>query len=120
MLGEQIRTLRIAHRMTQVQLAEKLGVSKQTVSNWENDNVPPSTEMLRKIAITLSCSSDYLLELDTSRAILDITSLTVEQIAHIQQIINDFQVLNKAIGVSGDGCALVRRLNYSGERHPTR
>ncbi len=81
--------------MSQVQLAKKLGVSKQTVSNWENDNVPPSVEMLRKLAVTLSCSSDYLLELDSSRTILDVTSLSVEQTAHIQQIIDDFRILNQ-------------------------
>ncbi len=97
MLGERIRTLRTAHQLTQVQLAHKLGVSKQTVSNWENDNVPPSVDMLRKIAITLSCSSDYLLELDTTRTIMDITSLTVEQTAHIQQLIDDFRNLNQKI-----------------------
>ena len=97
MLGERIRTLRTAHQLTQVQLAKKLDVSKQTVSNWENDNVPPSVDMLRKIAVTLSCSSDYLLELDTTRTIMDITSLTVEQTAHIQQLIDDFRNLNKKI-----------------------
>ena len=97
MLGEQIRSLRIARKMTQVQLAKKLGVSKQTVSNWENDNVPPSIEMLRKVAKALSCSSDYLLELDTSRSVLDITSLSTEQIAHIQQIIDDLRTLNEMV-----------------------
>ena len=97
MLGERIRTLRTAHQLTQVQLAHKLGVSKQTVSNWENDNVPPSIDMLRKIAVILSCSSDYLLELDTTRTIMDITSLTVEQTAHIQQLIDDFRNLNQKI-----------------------
>ena len=97
MLGERIRTLRTAHQLTQVQLAKKLDVSKQTVSNWENDNVPPSVDMLRKIAVTLSCSSDYLLELDTTRTIIDITSLTVEQTAHIQQLIDDFRNLNQRI-----------------------
>ncbi len=97
MLGEQIKTLRVARQMSQVQLAKKLGVSKQTVSNWENDNVPPSVEMLKKMAVTLSCSSDYLLELDSSRTIIDVTCLSVEQTAHIQQIIDDFRILNQKI-----------------------
>lgn len=95
MLGDQIRKLRTARQMTQVQLARKLGVSKQTVSNWENDNIPPSVEMLRRLASTLACSSDYLLELDTCRSIMDISGLTIDQIAHIQQIIDDFNKLNK-------------------------
>ena len=42
MLGERILELRTAHNWTQVQLAQKLNVSKQAVSNWENNNILPS------------------------------------------------------------------------------
>lgn len=94
MLGNQIRTLRKSRNISQVTLAKALGVSKQSVSNWENDNIPPSIEMLKKIAIYFSCSTDYLLELDTSRDLIEITGLSVEQISHIQAIINDYQMLN--------------------------
>ena len=48
MLGEQIRTLRTARNLSQVQLAERLGVTKQSVSNWENNNILPSVDMLKK------------------------------------------------------------------------
>ena len=41
MLNERIRELRNAAGISQVELAEKLGVSKQSVSNWENDNIQP-------------------------------------------------------------------------------
>ena len=34
-IGRQIQSLRNKYRMTQEDLASKLGVSKQTVSNWE-------------------------------------------------------------------------------------
>lgn len=94
MLGNQIRTLRKSRNISQVTLAKALGVSKQSVSNWENDNIPPSIEMLKKIAIYFSCSTDYLLELDTSRDLIEITGLSVDQISHIQAIINDYQMLN--------------------------
>ena len=50
MLNERIKELRIARGMSQVEIAEKLGVSKQSVSNWENDNILPSIDMLVKIA----------------------------------------------------------------------
>ena len=39
MLNERIKELRTASGISQVELAEKLGVSKQSVSNWENDNI---------------------------------------------------------------------------------
>lgn len=42
MLGDIIKTLRLSHNLNQVQLAKSLSVSKQTVSNWENNNILPS------------------------------------------------------------------------------
>ena len=49
MLHQRIRTLRQTRSMSQVQLARLLGVTKQSVSNWENDNIQPSIEMLKKL-----------------------------------------------------------------------
>ncbi len=50
MLGDVIKKLRVSHNLNQVQLAEKLHVSKQTISNWENNNILPSIEMLIRIS----------------------------------------------------------------------
>ncbi|MCI9059925.1 MAG: helix-turn-helix transcriptional regulator [Lachnospiraceae bacterium] len=88
MFGDMIRKLRTAHSLNQVQLAGKLGVSKQTVSNWENNNILPSIDMLVKTAEFFSVSTDYLLELDDRRYI-EVTGLTDTQLAHVQQIIFD-------------------------------
>lgn len=88
MLSERIRELRIAKSMSQVELAKKLGVTKQSVSNWENDNIQPSIEMLVKISKTLNVSADNLLSLD-NRKYIEVSGLSDEVIAHIQQIIND-------------------------------
>lgn len=38
-LGEKLYKLRESKNMSQEELAEKLGVSRQTISNWENDKV---------------------------------------------------------------------------------
>lgn len=88
MFGDKVKTLRLSYNLNQVQLAEKLKVTKQTVSNWENNNILPSVEMLVSIAKFFSVSTDYLLELD-NRIYLETTGLNQTQIAHIQQIIND-------------------------------
>lgn len=88
MLGDVVKKLRIASNLNQVQLAEKLNVSKQTVSNWENNNILPSVEMLVKISKVFSVSTDYLLELE-NRQYLEITGLSQERLIHIQQLIND-------------------------------
>lgn len=88
MFGEIIKNLRTAHNINQVQLANVLDVSKQTISNWENNNIMPSIDMLIRIANYFCVSTDYLLELD-SRQYIEVTGLSDEQLAHIQQIIKD-------------------------------
>ena len=88
MFGENIKSLRLAYNLSQVQLASDLNVSKQTVSNWENNNILPSIEMLVKTARYFNVTTDYLLELD-QRRYLEITGLTETHIAHLQCIIND-------------------------------
>ncbi len=90
MLNEQIRELRNIHGISQIQLANKLGVTKQSVSNWENDNILPSIEMLVKIANFFEVSTDYLLGLDKKRT-LDVENLTEIQISHIQLIVDDLR-----------------------------
>ena len=90
MFGDIIKELRTAHNYSQVQLAEKLGVSKQTVSNWENNNILPSIDMLIRISSFFFFFLDYLLELDT-RHYIEVTGLTETQLAHIQQIIEDIK-----------------------------
>ena len=90
MFGDMIKNLRQSRSLNQVQLADSLNVSKQTVSNWENNNILPSIEMLVKISQFFSVSTDYLLELD-SRSYIEVTGLTDVQLAHIRQIIDDIK-----------------------------
>ena len=90
MLNKRIKQLRIERGLSQVDLAKKLGVSKQSISNWENDNIQPSIEMLLKISRIFSVSTDYLLGED-SREFIEITGLKKQYIAHIQQIIDDMK-----------------------------
>ncbi len=88
MLNEQIKKLRTACGISQVQLAKHLGVTKQSISNWENDNIQPSIDMLIKLADYFNVSTDYMLGLDSKKTI-DVTHLTEEQVAHIKFIISD-------------------------------
>lgn len=90
MLNERLREIRTAKKLSQVELARLLGVTKQCVSNWENDNIQPSIEMLVKIATVLQVSTDYLLSIENKRT-LDVTELSEETIQHIQQIIDDLK-----------------------------
>ncbi len=91
MLSERIRALRLARNISQVDLAKSLHVSKQSVSNWENDNIQPSIEMLAEIATFFSVSTDYLLGFDDKRY-LEVSGLSDCEIAHIQQLIDDLRM----------------------------
>ena len=87
-LNDNIKKLRLARGINQVEFGKALGVSKQCVSNWENDNVMPSIEMLRKIADYFLVSTDYLLG-RTEEKTIDVSDLTDEQIGHISLIVSD-------------------------------
>lgn len=94
MLGQRICALRTALGWSQVDLSKRLGVAKQTVSNWENDNIQPSVEMLVRVAKILNVSSDYLLGLD-SQLCLNVQGLPPEVVAHISALISDYRILQK-------------------------
>lgn len=93
-LNENIKRLRQARGMNQVDLAKALGVTKQCISNWENDNIIPSIEMLIKLADIFRVSTDYLLGRE-ERTLLDVSRLTENQIGHISLIIDDLSTKDK-------------------------
>lgn len=90
MLGAKIKKLRAAHNFNQVELAQKLSVTKQTVSNWENSNIQPSVEMLVKIADCFSVTTDYLRGRE-NKITIDVSGLSINEIAHIEQLIKDLK-----------------------------
>ena len=90
MLGQRIGELRTACGWSQVELAKRLRVAKQTVSNWENENIQPSIEMLVRLSHIFGVTTDYLLGLDqTPRLSTDGLPETV--VAHLQLLIEDFR-----------------------------
>lgn len=60
-LGKRIAALRHEKELKQDELAEKLGVSAQAVSKWENDQTCPDISLLPLLAKTLDVSVDELL-----------------------------------------------------------
>ena len=64
-LGNNIRFLRSMRAdMTQEDIAEKLNVSRQTVSKWESDESTPSMDKLFELCDFFSCTLDQLLRSD--------------------------------------------------------
>lgn len=57
----RIKFLREEHGWTQIFLAEQAGISRQVLSNYENEVNQPSPDLLIKFADIFECSIDYLL-----------------------------------------------------------
>ena len=60
-IGENIRSFRRKNDMTQEQLAQRLGVTYQSVSRWENGTTYPDLELLPAISELLSVTVDELI-----------------------------------------------------------
>lgn len=60
-IGRRIKECRISSNLTQEDIANKLDVSFQSISLWENGNTLPSLENLIKLALVLNVSLNYLL-----------------------------------------------------------
>ena len=93
MLNDRIKELRKAFGVSQVELAKALNVSKQCVSNWENDNVLPSIEMLVKLAEYFNVTTDYLLCVE-NKDMVDLSGLSENERAHIKLLIKDLMDLH--------------------------
>ena len=60
-VGQKIAQLRKSHNMTQLELADKIGISFQAVSNWERGNSMPDISKLPELASLFNVSIDELL-----------------------------------------------------------
>ena len=61
-IGCKIKAARIEKKLTQEQVAELLGVSRQTISNWENEKSYPDIISVIKMSECYDVSLDYLLK----------------------------------------------------------
>ena len=59
--GERIYDLRSRNNMSQGALADKLDVSRQTISKWENNMCLPEAEKLMQLSEIFGVSTDYIL-----------------------------------------------------------
>lgn len=60
-IGRRLKTLRKQHQYTQEEVAEKMSVKRQAVSDWERDVAIPELETLRKLCKFYEVSEEYLL-----------------------------------------------------------
>lgn len=65
-LGEKISALRNQHEMSQGDLAEKMNVSRQSISKWETDTSVPELEKLIQLSEVFHITLDELVKGDTT------------------------------------------------------
>lgn len=62
----QIKVYRVMNRMTQQDLAERIGSHAATVSRWETGQTPPPIRMLSKMANLFGCTIEDLIREDSN------------------------------------------------------
>lgn len=98
--GTKLKELRQQAGLTQKQLADRLWLSKATVSYYEQSLRYPSPEILVKLAGVFHVTTDYLLGIEDKKQALDVSGLTDEDIEFLQ-----------------DAVELLRKKNYAKELH---
>ena len=84
--SERLKRLRIERNMTQKQVALLIGVTRATLSTYENQTRYPSYDVLVNLSRVFGVTTDYLLCKD-DRCYIDITGLTEEESAAIRQMV---------------------------------
>ncbi|WP_297419817.1 helix-turn-helix transcriptional regulator [Clostridium sp.] len=80
-LGQNIQFLRKMHKgMTQEELAEKMSVSRQTVSKWELDATYPEIDKVIELCKLFSCSMDKLVREDINMINEAYSNIRVEEV----------------------------------------
>ena len=89
-IGERISQLRQENNLSQLQLAETLGISRQAISKWENDQTAPDTINLIRLSDVLNTEVEYLATgkkpVYTYPVVVDKIK-TVEKIVEVEKIV---------------------------------
>ena len=60
-LGENLKKIRQEHKLTQIELANMLGISQKSYSHWETQKTEPTLENVVKLANIFNTTTDYFL-----------------------------------------------------------
>ena len=79
-LGENLFQARTQKGLSQEAVAEKLGVSRQTISKWETDETLPDIRQAKKLAVLYGLTLDELIEFDADvQEIQEVINKTTEE-----------------------------------------
>ena len=88
--GYRLKNLRQQHHLTQTQVANRLNLSKTSISGYENNVKTPSQDVLIKLAGLYRVSTDYLLGLDDEEMI-SVEGLTRQQRRLVEELVRMLQ-----------------------------
>ena len=88
--GYRLKNLRQQHHLTQTQVANRLNLSKTSISGYENTVKTPSQDVLIKLAGLYRVSTDYLLGLDDEEMI-SVEGLTRQQRRLVEELVRMLQ-----------------------------
>ena len=113
LLSKRLKQIRTEKKLTQQELADKIGVNRVTYTNWENGNREPELDKVVELATELNCTVDYLLGLDDTNP-LDLLQDT-EKLKNMSD--DELNSLYKKLGENIAFIAEIakRRFNHSDE-----
>lgn len=100
LIGRRIANYRKENDMTQMDLADALGISYQAVSNWERGNSMPDIDKLKDLSMILNVSIDELLDheqtVNTVKKVLDDETITIDEATDILPLLKPSKI-NEAV-----------------------
>ena len=91
-LGKKILELRKKENLSQEQLAEKINVTRQTISKWELNETTPDIKQAKELSRLFKISLDELTE-------NDITTLVMQKVSNTEKLAGLVLKVSKWLGV---------------------
>lgn len=85
-MGDKLKSLRIEKKLTQKQVADRIGLAISAVSSYESGSRYPSYDVLIRLAHIFHVSTDYLLGMTDKRNV-DVTGLSDDEIEVVSQLV---------------------------------
>lgn len=95
-MGEKLKSLRIEKKLTQKQVADRIGLAISAVSSYESGTRYPSYDVLVKLARIFHVSTDYLLGMTDTRNV-DVTGLNDNEIELVSQLVDMLRNKNRDV-----------------------
>lgn len=85
--GDRLRELREKRNLSQAQVAKTVGVTRSTISSYENNIAMPSADVIIKLTLLYHTTSDYILGID-NRHVIIVDGISEKQQSILESIID--------------------------------